>query len=455
MNSITLEELKDFESSAKREIILTYMNIIPKSKVDAVLQKEYVSKENFNENKPIEKQYGDLLRKIFKDYINIDKEYNDSFVEYYSMLLASKLHVSINERPDLKNKVKVIVELYEKLGEELHMMVFNNREMELLNIIKNNENNGPSLNLVYKDSVQYIEYVDKEKVTHLVKTNDPDKISKEYKKLMKKEKDLEKIFNKLVSLDEEALEHTTNEEVNMTDYINPKKDEAENIMNEVSEAVSSNEMDFDEFSKTLKDDEMAPIKEDEYVEELQKIDEVNNENESPMVEDETVESEIEESVEENTADDIINSVNEEMNDDTLENENIEEELPESEEVPTIEPLDEPVLDDTPIEEVKNVEQTDEDGFVSGEIHSEEDNQAEEQQDEAIPNNDVESETYIEEPKEVIEKRDYLEEHDDSNENEELFENNDKKESITMIFYILAIVISLSLIIGILLLKYYS
>ena len=432
MNSITLEELKDFESSAKREIILTYMNIIPKSKVDAVLQKEYVSKENFNENKPIEKQYGDLLRKIFKDYINIDKEYNDSFVEYYSMLLASKLHVSINERPDLKNKVKVIVELYEKLGEELHMMVFNNREMELLNIIKNNENNGPSLNLVYKDSVQYIEYVDKEKVTHLVKTNDPDKISKEYKKLMKKEKNLEKIFNKLVSLDEEALEPTTNEEVNMTDYINPKKDEAENIMNEVSEAVSSNEMDFDEFSKTLKDDEMAPIKEDE-----------------------TVESEIEESVEENTADDIINSVNEEMNDDTLENENIEEELPESEEVPTIEPLDEPVLDDTPIEEVKNVEQTDEDGFVSGEIHSEEDNQAEEQQDEAIPNNDVESETYIEEPKEVIEKRDYLEEHDDSNENEELFENNDKKESITMIFYILAIVISLSLIIGILLLKYYS
>ena len=432
MNSITLEELKDFESSAKREIILTYMNIIPKSKVDAVLQKEYVSKENFNENKPIEKQYGDLLRKIFKDYINIDKEYNDSFVEYYSMLLASKLHVSINERPDLKNKVKVIVELYEKLGEELHMMVFNNREMELLNIIKNNENNGPSLNLVYKDSVQYIEYVDKEKVTHLVKTNDPDKISKEYKKLMKKEKNLEKIFNKLVSLDEEALEPTTNEEVNMTDYINPKKDEAENIMNEVSEAVSSNEMDFDEFSKTLKDDEMAPIKEDE-----------------------TVESEIEESVEENTADDIINSVNEEMNDDTLENENIEEELPESEEVPTIEPLDEPVLDDTPIEEVKNVEQTDEDGFVSGEIHSEEDNQAEEQQDEAIPNNDVESETYIEEPKEVIEKRDYLEEHDDSNENEELFENNDKKESITMIFYILVIVISLSLIIGILLLKYYS
>ena len=432
MNSITLEELKDFESSAKREIILTYMNIIPKSKVDAVLQKEYVSKENFNENKPIEKQYGDLLRKIFKDYINIDKEYNDSFVEYYSMLLASKLHVSINERPDLKNKVKVIVELYEKLGEELHMMVFNNREMELLNIIKNNENNGPSLNLVYKDSVQYIEYVDKEKVTHLVKTNDPDKISKEYKKLMKKEKNLEKIFNKLVSLDEEALEPTTNEEVNMTDYINPKKDEAENIMNEVSEAVSSNEMDFDEFSKTLKDDEMAPIKEDE-----------------------AVESEIEESVEENTADDIINSVNEEMNDDTLENENIEEELPESEEVPTIEPLDEPVLDDTPIEEVKNVEQTDEDGFVSGEIHSEEDNQAEEQQDEAIPNNDVESETYIEEPKEVIEKRDYLEEHDDSNENEELFENNDKKESITMIFYILVIVISLSLIIGILLLKYYS
>ena len=147
MNSITLEELKDFESSAKREIILTYMNIIPKSKVDAVLQKEYVSKENFNENKPIEKQYGDLLRKIFKDYINIDKEYNDSFVEYYSMLLASKLHVSINERPDLKNKVKVIVELYEKLGEELHMMVFNNSGA--LTIAANNTTLGvrPVINL--------------------------------------------------------------------------------------------------------------------------------------------------------------------------------------------------------------------------------------------------------------------------------------------------------------------
>ena len=342
MNSITLEELKDFESKVKDSIIANYANDISKERLDFILDKVYVNKQNYSSKKDIKKQYGDLIRKIFKDIITINEEYNSALIEYYTDATSKDLNVIINERPDLKNKLKQVLKIKEKLENNFDKVILNNQNEELMNALNSSEEvkNNEEINIL-----------------DFVKTDQSNDIE-------------------------------INNEDSNNDIIQDSSED--NLDDNIEE-----DMTFDEFEKTLQDGMLEPINEDKYNLDV------------PVINDFEQLDYVEE---------IHENQNNEVNNTDVQNEN-EQNI-----------SNEPEFEDNQIVNENNSEVIDD--F----------------------NNDVLVEKEANENNEI-----------DNSKSQEINDNTmtedenviDEKNDSYMIFYIFAVTISLALIIGIILLKFYS
>jgi len=342
MNSITLEELKDFESKVKDSIIANYANDISKERLDFILDKVYVNKQNYSSKKDIKKQYGDLIRKIFKDIITINEEYNSALIEYYTDATSKDLNVVINERPDLKNKLKQVLKIKEKLENNFDKIILNNQNEELMNALNSS------------DEVKNNEEIN---ILDFVKTDQSNDIE---------------INNK-----------DSNNDIIQDSF-------EDNLDDNIEE-----DMTFDEFEKTLQDGMLEPINEDKYNLDV------------PVINDFEQLDYVEE---------IHENQNNEVNNTDVQNEN-EQNI-----------SNEPEFEDNQIVNENNSEVIDD--F----------------------NNDVLVEKEANENNEI-----------DNSKSQEINDNTmtedenviDEKNDSYMIFYIFAVTISLALIIGIILLKFYS
>lgn len=428
MNSVTLDELKELEKSIKKEIIIEYSAFISKDKVDYWLNNDYFNKSNYSSNKTLSKYQGELLRHLFSDIINVEidgneesKNLQEGLVEYYVENYSNKNNIEINARPDLKNKVKNASDIANKLGKLINKLSFTGDYNDINNALKEIEDNNknsfevkqpnPSLTLVYENNEQFIKYIDENNETHLVKSSDPKKISKLYKELSRKNIEPKEIFEQLTSINDEKKEELINsEEINMLDYVEPKQNnsekiainesdissiisdipseenivEEEKIEIENSTPVENNDIDYEEYKKTLEEGVLEPIVEDNYeLEAPVELDE--EENITEYKNDENYDFDKTGYIE------LITEKNDNKNDEII-----------------------PV---TTNEEIKN------ENDKNDEFHS----------------NDIKSTTNSNEKVVIKEEKEY----------------ENKKDNMYMLFYLFAITISIALIIGIIILKYYS
>ena len=414
MDSISLDELKEFESSVKKDIIVKYNSVLPKEKVDFVLQKEYVTEESQKKNKNKKKNYGELIRSIFTDLINPNDNSDliHSLVEYYTMNFAEENNIEINDRPDLKGKLKVIIKEEKKLGNDLNMMAFNDMYSNLLDNVEKNSKKIPNVKLVYKNNEQYIEFVDENNKKHSEKSNNPKKTSSLYKKLIKNNVDPKEIFNQLTNIPSDN--QTISEEINMLDFIsnNNTNNSIDNSFEEINNEISDNFDEILEESQPLTNDDVKdennelsmPAEFDNY--NYEKI----HENEELDIEKETIEN-----------NEIQNEINET---DIVENDEYDNS---STSIETIDDLDN--LDDSNHTENNTYYETIE--KETDEYNVEESN--------------------LEDIKSFRETLDTTENKDEEFEKEE----DNRKNDIYMIFYIFAVIVSIALIIGIIFLKFYS
>ena len=255
MNSVTLEELKSFENFIKKNIIVKYNDVIPKEKASYILEKNYITKENFRKNKSVEKQHGELLRNIFSDLISVEnkdllneyditnEDLNIGLIEYYTLMTSKEFNIEINERPDLLGKVKIIDNIHEKLNDDLDKLAFNSTYVTKENV-----------SLIYENGEQYIKYVDENGNEQLIKSIDSKKTTEKYKKLLEENLKASEIFEILTKEDNKE---TYSKEVNMLDYINENNTNNEMAI-ETSNSDNTNNNDeivFNEVVKSLNNNE--------------------------------------------------------------------------------------------------------------------------------------------------------------------------------------------------------
>ena len=410
MNSVTLDELKELEKSIKKELIIEYNGFIPKDKADLWLNNDYFNKSNYNSKKALSKYQGELLRHLFSDIIKVElknnersKNLQEGLIEYYVEQFSNNKNIEINNRPDLKSKVKEASDIASKLGKTMDKLSFTGNYNDIIKALKetgNKVNTTESKDLNQKS------------------TNDNENEENQIK----------------------------SEEINMLDFIKPKHDETEkieidesdinNIISDVQGEknafekeeieientipVENNDIDYEKYEKTLEEGILEPIVEDNY--ELETPIELNeNENTPEYKNDENydfdktgyIEVINEESYKENGNNDLnLVTSYEETN----------EKMPEEN--------DDFVPENTDEETNENISEDNNEN--NNALDNEEDNQN-------IETNDVIEPTDLE----VVQ---------DSKEEKN---SEEKKENIYMIFYLFAITISVALIVGIILLKYYS
>ena len=410
MNSVTLDELKELEKSIKKELIIEYNGFIPKDKADLWLNNDYFNKSNYNSKKALSKYQGELLRHLFSDIIKVElknneksKNLQEGLIEYYVEQFSNNKNIEINNRPDLKSKVKEASDIASKLGKTMDKLSFTGNYNDIIKALKETGNK-----------------------VNITKSKDLDQ---------KSTNDNENKENQIKS-----------EEINMLDFIKPKHDETEkieidesdinNIISDVQGEnnafekkeieientipVENNDIDYEKYEKTLEEGILEPIVEDNY--ELETPIELNeNENTPEHKNDENydfdktgyIEVINEESYKENGNNDLNLVTSYEETNDNISEEN-DDFVPET----TDEETNENISEDN--NENNNA------------LDNEEDNQN-------IETNDVTEPTDLE----VVQ---------DSKEEKN---SEEKKENIYMIFYLFAITISVALIVGIILLKYYS
>lgn len=302
VGTIKLEKLREFETLVKKCIAHKYSKYIPESKLNFLNSKSFID-ENVLDPTSLDITRGNIVRTVLGAVIDVrcTKELKiteneietvvygnylqNGLIEYYAHELSISYNINIDERPELKNNLDLVIELKEKLDNGLDPLVFNSNAIEILdaaeieNVIKTCDNDAIEEFVAKKESVealapgsaeeekqikrdfadegkvqivylygkQYIKYIDKFDEVHLVETHDSSIISKIYKDKFNNLKPGEKInaeefFEELTkSIEEVPLskeeeinkDYLTAEEVNMLDFVYSNKELKEDVSTDV------------------------------------------------------------------------------------------------------------------------------------------------------------------------------------------------------------------------------
>ena len=236
-NTEVLNKVKQFESALKTLLIAKFGKVLPENKIILLNSQSFVDadmiKQCYGDN---EKLRGVVLRTLLDNVIDVrckkDLEVNgnietvnygdylqDGLVEYYARIIAQEKGFTIDSTQDMDKQIMLIQTLKEKLGDDFDKLVLNNdantllaiagsqefieeadkdaikRHIELMNQadkvdkkdndaiqkVQDNFENKEQINIVYLKGKQYVKYVDKNDVVHLVETEDSKNVSKLFK----------------------------------------------------------------------------------------------------------------------------------------------------------------------------------------------------------------------------------------------------------------------------------
>ncbi len=415
MNSVTLDELKELEKNIKKELIIEYNGFIPKDKADLWLNNDYFNKSNYNSKKALSKYQGELLRHLFSDIIKVElknneksKNLQEGLVEYYVEQFSNNKNIEINNRPDLKSKVKEASDIASKLGKTIDKLSFTGNYNDIIKALKET---GNKVNITESKDLDQKSTNDNENKENQIKSEEINMLDF----IKPKHDETEKI-----EIDESDINNIISDVQGENNAFEKEKIEIENTI-----PVENNDIDYEKYEKTLEEGVLEPIVEDNY--ELETPIELNeNENTPEYKNDENydfdktgyIEVINEESYKENGNNDLNLVTSYEETNDNISEEN-DDFVPET----TNEETNENISEDN--NENNNA------------LDNEEDNQN-------IETNDVIEPTDLEVVQDSKEEK-----------NSEEKNSEEKKENIYMIFYLFAITISVALIVGIILLKYYS
>lgn len=247
MESVTLDELKIFESSIKEKIFNEYSNSISQEKTTKVLQKEYVNSDIFRKKKSLAKLHGEIIRSIFSDLINknIDSNTLAGLIEYYTISIATKYEIEINDRPDLKGIIKSIINEKKQLGYKFDDLSFGDEKLVNDNKIK------PVVSLFYENGEQFIKLIDEHGETNIIKSDSQEEISEFFKKHASNDLDSKDMYDKLIKYMNNQKEESTSEEVNILDFISDENTDnsIESISKQVAETIEKETVNNNDYSK--------------------------------------------------------------------------------------------------------------------------------------------------------------------------------------------------------------
>lgn len=247
MESVTLDELKIFESSVKEKIFTEYSNSISQEKTTEVLKKEYVNADIFRKKKSLAKLHGEVIRSIFSDLINknIDSNKKAGLIEYYTIAIATKYDIEINDRPDLKGMIKSILNDKAQQGYKFDDLSFSE------DVLDNSKKVKPVVSLFYENGEQYIRFIDEYGKTEVIKSDNHEEISNFFKEHASNNLDSKAMYDKLMEYMNNQEEEITSEEVNILDYISDENTDnnIESISKPQVEVIEDEKIDNSDYSK--------------------------------------------------------------------------------------------------------------------------------------------------------------------------------------------------------------
>lgn len=236
-NTQVLNKVKQFESTLKTLLIIKFGKVLPENKFILLKSQSFVDtnmiKQCYGDN---EKLRGLVLRTLLDNVIDVrckkDLEINgnietinygdylqDGLVEYYAKIISQENAFSIDSKQDIDEQIMLIQTLKGKLGDDFDKLVLNNdantllaiagsqefveeadkdaikRHVELMNEadkidkkdneaiqkVQDNFENKEQINIVYLKGKQYVKYIDKNDVVHLVETEGSKNVSRLFK----------------------------------------------------------------------------------------------------------------------------------------------------------------------------------------------------------------------------------------------------------------------------------
>ncbi len=240
-NNETLNKIKQFESLVKKCLIVKFGKFLPENKMAILEYQSFVDEEMIKScGNDDSKLRGTVLRTLLDNVIDVkckkDLEIDgkieeivygeylqDALVESYAKYFADMYKFDIDVKPDMDEQLKAVELLKEKLGADFDKLVLNTdantlyaiagsidlieksdedaikRHIERLKEADKINDKGVNvneklqdsfekhgqINIIYLKGKQYVKYVDKNDVVHLVETEDEKKVSKLYKDKIK------------------------------------------------------------------------------------------------------------------------------------------------------------------------------------------------------------------------------------------------------------------------------
>ena len=149
MPRITLDKLKQFESLIKKCLVAKYGKYLPQDKVTLLNSTSFVNEDILKNVNSVETAQGNTIRAVLGGIIDvrctkeikIDEKLEsidygsylqDGLIEYYTQELANKYHLRVDDKPELKDNLDMIVALKNRLDEEnFNEMAFTKNAVEL------------------------------------------------------------------------------------------------------------------------------------------------------------------------------------------------------------------------------------------------------------------------------------------------------------------------------------
>ncbi len=489
------EELEKFEKELKNLIVSEYQNFLPKEKIDFISKNEYSNIFSNTDIKDVNILKCNFIREIMSDLINVTCELDyeveqgvfekllygraleDGLIENYSLEIAKKLNIDFNIKPESRENLAMVLEMYRSLQFKLDYMAFNSDAVEITessnvddaieyfdNLSIEEHKNGAkkastilnnnfeissstkpiegkdSFQIVYSSGKRIVKYIDNKKQEHLIKVDDSYDISNTYRKAFAYSKNSQNISA-------DAVYDELKSQFEITDSkVKEKKDKNDKIEEIDTEEIVQIQKIKDEEDTEPK---IVPAVEENKEQEMHALDEAKEKLEEEKLEEKNKEKEP-----------IIISFSGDIDDRPIETDvKVKEEKSSIKEIPIIssDDNDDIIVDDRPELTHEQIEQLESKAkantitidelrdlrrALSLEANKKEKEIKEEKQQEVDLMNTIELEKLNEE----LQKK---------KENFEKLKNEKKPAKINkaLLFFIFCIIISISLIIGVILAYY--
>ena len=230
------EELEKFEKQLKELIVSEYQRFLPKEKIDYIFKNEYSSIFSNTDVKDVNTLKCNFIREVMGDLIKVTCELDyeveqgkfekllygraleDGLIENYSLEIAKKMNIDFDIKKESKENLAMVLEMYRSLQFKLDYMAFNSDAVEITeasniddaieyfdNLSIEEHKNGVkapiklnrtfeiatpnkplkgegSFQIVYNGGKRIVKYIDEEDKEHLIKINDSYDISETYRK---------------------------------------------------------------------------------------------------------------------------------------------------------------------------------------------------------------------------------------------------------------------------------